>query len=235
MHNKSAPRYWVVVPAAGIGARMQTDIPKQYLPLLNKTIIEHTLITLLGMDNLEGIVVALHPDDVTWSTLAIAKDKRIMTVIGGQERADSVLAALDFLQEKVATDDWVLVHDAARPCVRLETIQQLIDTLINHEVGGILAVPASDTLKQVDEYHGIQETLDRRVVWQAQTPQMFRHGVLLAALKEASRLRYPVTDEASAVERIGHTPKAVMGRQDNIKVTHLDDLWLAEMILQRPA
>lgn len=226
--------FWFVVPAAGIGQRMGADCPKQYLPLGDSTILEQTLSTLLLLEHSQGIVVALHPDDQYWPTLSLSNHPKIHTVTGGAERADSVLAALDYLQAQTDQKSWVLVHDAARPCISTNAIENLITTLANDDVGGILATPASDTLKQVSESGDIINTLDRSSVWQAQTPQMFRIGVLhqalLAAIGDNS-----ITDEASAVEKQGHCVKIVESIRDNIKVTHPDDLWLAEAILQRSA
>ncbi|MFT5117264.1 MAG: 2-C-methyl-D-erythritol 4-phosphate cytidylyltransferase [Kiritimatiellia bacterium] len=229
---------WFIVPAAGVGQRMGADCPKQYLPLADTTIIQQTLGTLLSLPFLAGIVVAIHADDQFWSQSALSTHKKIHTVIGGDKRSDSVLAALQSLQGKIGDNDWVLVHDAARPCVDPNSIQQLIDDLVDHAVGGILGVPSNDTLKKVDQQSAIEETLDRDVIWQAQTPQMFRYGILCEALLMGKNLsakneQWPMTDEASAVERLGYSVKMVLGRHDNIKVTQADDLWLAEAILAR--
>jgi len=247
-NNPSSPQYWFIVPAAGIGQRMQSSTPKQYLPLADTTVLEKTLSTLLSVEGVRGIIVALHEDDRYWPSLSISQYDSIHTVIGGAERSDSVLAALTYLKtsvcQSITDDDWILVHDAARPCVRNETIQALIDQLRMDSVGGILAVPASDTLKRVGLDQYIEKTVDREQIWQAQTPQMFRYGVLSRALlsalpaqqsedEEPINAPLVVTDEASAVEYLGLAPKVVHGRQDNIKITQPDDLWLAEMILRR--
>jgi 2-C-methyl-D-erythritol 4-phosphate cytidylyltransferase len=137
------------------------------------------------------------------------------------------------LQGKVDDKDWVLVHDAARPCVDPNSIQQLIDDLAGHEVGGILGVPSNDTLKKVDQQCAIEATLNREVIWQAQTPQMFRYGILCESLLRGVNEQWSITDEASAVEKLGYAVKMVLGRHDNIKITQADDLWLAEAILAR--
>lgn len=229
----STSRFWFIVPAAGIGQRMQTDRPKQYLPLANTTVLEQTLTTLLSVDNLEGIVVAIHPEDDVWSQLALSQHKNIHTVIGGAERCDSVLAALNYLQGQVSDMDWVLVHDAARPCILPETITSMLDELGNDPVGGILGVASSDTLKRVDADQTIQETVDRECIWRAQTPQMFRYHILQSSLAQAIDTQCAITDEAFVVEKKGYSVKMVSGRQDNIKITHPDDLWLAEAILAR--
>jgi 2-C-methyl-D-erythritol 4-phosphate cytidylyltransferase len=225
---------WFIVPAAGIGQRMGANSPKQYLPLGETTILEQTLSTLLAVENVQGIVVALHLDDPYWENLSIASHPKIHTVVGGDERADSVLVALEYLQTQAQPEAWVLVHDAARPCVSVGSIQCLIENLKNEKVGGILAIPASDTLKQVSASGDIAVTLDRSVIWQAQTPQMFRFNILYSALKQSID-DTGITDEASAVEKQGHCVKIVEGSRENIKVTHPDDLWLAEAILQRSA
>jgi 2-C-methyl-D-erythritol 4-phosphate cytidylyltransferase len=224
---------WFIVPAAGIGQRMGADCPKQYLPLADTTIIEQTLSTLLSLPSLAGIVVAIHADDQFWSQSALSTHEKIHTVIGGDKRSDSVLAALQSLQGKVDDKDWVLVHDAARPCVDPNSIQQLIDDLAGHEVGGILGVPSNDTLKKVDQQCAIEATLNREVIWQAQTPQMFRYGILCESLLRGVNEQWSITDEASAVEKLGYAVKMVLGRHDNIKITQADDLWLAEAILAR--
>lgn len=235
MPSTVTARYWFVIPAAGIGARMNTNIPKQYLLLNHKTILEHTLERVLGMPQLAGIVVAVSPQDSHWHTLAISQHPLVHTVVGGAERADSVLSALDYLQQKASAQDWVLVHDAARPCVTLGSIARLCEQLANNDVGGILAVPVSDTLKQVDANQAILATIDRRPLWQAQTPQMFRYQLLRDCLVQALASQQLVTDEASALELCGYTPSVIQGRSDNLKITRPDDLLLAEFILAQQA
>lgn len=228
-----SPAYWFVVPAAGAGSRMQSAIPKQYLPLSNKTILDQTLSRLLSVANIAGIILALSADDEYFSQSVYVSHPKIYRVVGGQERSDSVLAALEFLEDKITSDDWVLVHDAARPCISLESIDQLIKSLCDDPVGGILAIPVADTLKRCNPQQEIIETLDRSSLWQAQTPQMFRYGVLYASLKKANANQQLVTDEASAIELAGLSAKILAGRTDNIKVTRPTDLDLAEFILQK--
>lgn len=223
--------FWFVVPAAGIGQRMQADRPKQYLSLGYCCVLEQTLNTLLSVEGLSGIVVALHPDDSYWPTLAVSKNENIHTVVGGDQRSDSVLAALHYLKNTVATNDWILVHDAARPCVHRESINDMLSVLQSDPVGGILGVPSSDTLKRVDSVSTIQSTVDRSMIWQAQTPQMFRYNVLLQSLQSATNQQRVITDEASAVEAMGYTVNMVNGRQDNIKITHPNELHIAKAIL----
>lgn len=226
------PRYWALVPAAGIGSRMGAEVPKQYLTLHGKTILEHTLERLLQIPGLEGIIVAINPFDEYWQQLPLSNHAKIETVDGGQERSDSVINGLRALRDRAHKLDWILVHDAARPCVTLDSIQSMFDALEEHLVGGVLGVPVSDTLKRINEEYGIEATVDRRVLWHAQTPQMFRFGILHHALHKALAEEFVVTDEASAVERAGYQPLMVEGRRDNLKITRPEDLALAEVLLQ---
>ncbi len=226
-----SPRYWFIVPAAGVGARMNADKPKQYLLLSNKTILEHTLSRILSVPDLAGIVVPLSKDDSYWSSLSIFQNSLVHTVQGGESRAESVLNGLNYLVDKTHDRDWVLVHDAARPCVTISSIQKLFSVLAENEVGGILAIPVSDTLKQVVENSEIETTVDRKPLWQAQTPQMFRYKLLHESLKQSLAKKENITDESSAVELCGYRSRVVEGRSDNIKVTRPDDLLLAEFIL----
>jgi 2-C-methyl-D-erythritol 4-phosphate cytidylyltransferase len=217
------------MPAAGIGARMQSSsLPKQYLPLANKTIIEHSLSRLLGV--VEIVALSLHPADQHWAELPLASHEKILTVSGGKERCDSVLNGLLALEHLAQEQDWVLVHDAARPCVTNESIQQLIAQIGDHGVGGILGVPVSDTLKYAAGGEAIR-TVDRSPLWQAHTPQMFRYGVLNNSLSLALAEGFQVTDEASALEFAGYQPRLIEDRRDNLKVTRPEDLAMAEAIL----
>ncbi len=230
--SSTSDHFWFIVPAAGIGKRMGASSPKQYLPLGDKLVLEHTLEVLLSIDGLAGIVVALNPSDHLWHDLPVSQHEKIHTVTGGIERADSVMAALDYLGEKVTASHWVLVHDAARPCVHRESIYSMIGALKDDAIGGILGVPSSDTLKEIDQQGIIEHTLNREVIWQAQTPQMFRYGILQESLRQALEQGYAITDEASAVEKMGHCVKIISGRQDNIKITRPNDLYMAKAILQ---
>lgn len=229
---QSGQGYWVIVPAAGVGSRMGADKPKQYLTLNGKTILEHTLERLLQLPKLNGIVVVVHPLDSYWSTLPVFNHEKIRVIEGGKERCDSVLNGLDTLDEYMQPLDWVMVHDAARPCVDLRDIEELVEKLEEHLVGGILGVPVSDTVKRLNDNYGIEETVDRRVLWQAQTPQMFRYGILARSLRSALQQGIRITDEASAVESAGYVPLMVEGRRDNIKVTRPEDIPMAELILK---
>lgn len=233
MSSNTQHKVWFVVPAAGAGQRMNADRPKQYLPFLEHTIIEQTLSVLLTVEYVEGVVVAINQEDSYWSSLPISQNPNIQVVHGGAERADSVLAALESLKSVVDDKDWVLVHDAARPCVRSVDIQEMIETLQKSNVGGILAVPASDTLKLSKDQQTITKSVDRSAIWQAQTPQMFRYGMLYQALKQCSEKGLVITDESSAIEQLGYQPELIQGREENIKITRADDLWLAEQIVKR--
>jgi 2-C-methyl-D-erythritol 4-phosphate cytidylyltransferase len=226
-------RHWVVIPAAGVGARMKADRPKQYLPLCGRTVIEHTLNCFTQHPAITGIVVALSPDDPYWPGLHIESSLPLHIAAGGQERCHSVLNALHLLAQHAASDDWVLVHDAARPCLTRPDIDKLCTELNDDAVGGILAVPVRDTMKRADGAGRISATEDRNGLWHALTPQMFRLGLLTQALEQALADGFVVTDEASAVEHAGLRPKLVEGRADNIKVTRPEDLALAEFFLGR--
>lgn len=225
------PAFWCVIPAAGVGSRMQADRPKQYLPLGEKTILEHTLDCFLEHPNLLGLVVSLSATDPYWPQLAASRDPRICRALGGAERAHSVLNALLALQHSGANaEDWVLVHDAARPNLTQADLDRLLYSLAEDPVGGLLAVPARDTLKRIDATGRVAETLDRSLIWQAYTPQMFRLGTLRQALEQALEAGYLVTDEASAMEWAGFAPRLIEGRADNLKVTRPEDLlWLSHL------
>lgn len=204
---------------------MQADRPKQYLPLGELSILERTIDCFLGHPGLKGVVVALAADDPYWPSLPCSQDSRITRVDGGAERADSVLAGLQRVMALGAKpDDWVLVHDAARPNLARTDLDNLLISLADDPVGGLLAVPARDTLKQVGADGRVEQTIDRRKVWLAYTPQMFRLSSLHEALGKALASGAAITDEASAMEWAGHAPRLIEGRADNIKVTTPDDL-----------
>ena len=224
------PPFWVVIPAAGIGSRMRADRPKQYLQLAGRTILEHTLDCFLDHPRLKGLVLSLVADDPFWPALPCATDPRIQRVEGGAERADSVLAGLLRLVELGAQEgDWVLVHDAARPNLARSDLDRLLAELADDPVGGLLAVPARDTLKRIGADGRVAETVDRSLIWQAYTPQMFRFAALHRALADALVAGGAVTDEASALEWAGQAPKLVEGRADNLKITRPEDLeWLRQ-------
>jgi 2-C-methyl-D-erythritol 4-phosphate cytidylyltransferase len=224
------PAFWAVIPAAGVGARMAADRPKQYLLLGGLTILEHSLNCFLDHPQLKGLVISLAVDDPYWPTLACAADPRIQRAAGGLERADSVLNALLHLHGQGAhDDDWVLVHDAARPNLSRGDLDKLLSELADDPVGGLLAVPARDTLKRAGSNGRVAETVDRSFIWLAYTPQMFRLGALHRALADSLVSDVSITDEASAMEWSGQSPRLIEGRSDNIKVTRPEDLeWLRQ-------
>jgi 2-C-methyl-D-erythritol 4-phosphate cytidylyltransferase len=224
------PEFWAVIPAAGVGARMRADRPKQYLRLGERTVLEHTLDCFLGHPTLKGLVLCLAEDDPYWPGLVCAGDPRIARAVGGCERADSVLGGLLHLLTLGAhEDDWVLVHDAARPNLSRDDLNLLLGELAEDPVGGLLAVPARDTLKRAGKDGRVRETIDRSVIWQAYTPQMFRLGQLHRSLADALVSRANITDEASALEWAGFAPRLIEGRADNLKITRPEDLeWLRQ-------
>lgn len=223
---------WAVLPAAGSGRRMAAEIPKQYLEVAGATLLEHSLRALLACPDIRAVVVVLDPADRRNDRVsAVLNDARVRIAGGGAERADSVAAGLQALAGEANADDWVLVHDAARPCVDVSAIKQLIDAVTESGVGGILAEPLVDTLKRADDNGRVVETLDRRHLWRAQTPQMFRIDELSDALARARREGGLVTDEASAMELAGHPVQLVAGSPRNLKVTVPADLALARFYL----
>ncbi|MBI3774317.1 MAG: 2-C-methyl-D-erythritol 4-phosphate cytidylyltransferase [Gammaproteobacteria bacterium] len=225
--------YWAVVPAAGSGTRMSSQVPKQYLALAGKTVIEHTLARLAAHSMIDGIVVALSPNDTNWPNLSLHLAKPVLLAKGGAERCTSVLNALNELKKHARPDDWALVHDGARPCLRPTDVDKLIVELRDHPHGGLLAVPVRDTMKRADENVDVSETVDRKGLWHALTPQMFRLGELSDALRRVIDQGWLVTDEASAMERAGYKPHLVEGAADNIKITRPEDLAVAEFYLRR--
>ncbi|SLM64329.1 MULTISPECIES: 2-C-methyl-D-erythritol 4-phosphate cytidylyltransferase [Dickeya] len=217
-----------ILPAAGSGSRMQSDRPKQYLSIGNKTILEHTAAGLLRHPRIQRLVIAISADDPYFSTLPLANDPRIDVVTGGAQRADSVLAGLRHIKQ----ESWVLVHDAARPCLHPDDLSRLLALTGESDVGGILATPVRDTMKRGREGR-IDHTVEREALWHALTPQLFPLSLLRASLERALREGAIITDEASALEYAGYQPRLVPGRADNIKVTRPEDLALAEFYLTR--
>lgn len=229
----AAVRHWVVVPAAG-GSRRMGDVfqPKQYLRLLDRAVLEWAVAPFLARADCDGVVVVLAREDQLWRDSTLSSHPRLATAIGGTERADSVTAGLVALAGRADDRDWVLVHDAARPCLRAEDLDRLLRELQNDEVGGLLAAAVVDTLKRADEADRIAETVSRGALWRALTPQMFRVGVLRRALSAAKERGIAVTDEAQAIEALGLRPRLVAGDPDNIKITVPDDLQRAERLLR---
>lgn len=224
-------QFWVVVPAAGSGRRMQSDRPKQYLLLDDKTLLEHTLLRLLDSPRIVGLVLVLAADDPYWSQLPLSQNARIQTVVGGAERSDSVLQGLDKLNSIIDANDWVMVHDAARPCLTQTDLNRLMDAIQKKSDGWVLGAPVRDTMKKTGPDAAIESTLDREQLWHAFTPQMFRLRQLRGALQLCAKREYRVTDEASAMEQAGFHPQMLAGDEHNIKVTRAQDLTLARLIL----
>ena len=226
-------RCHAVVPAAGAGKRFGAGIPKQYLLLAGRSIQQHTLDRLSAMPELASVAVAVAPDDELAVGLAYAQPQRLRFVVGGRERMDSVLAGIEALRAVGAVDDdWVLVHDVARPLLRPADVRLLLATLDGQAVGGLLASPVRDTMKRGDASGLVLDTVPREQLWHALTPQVFRLGLLRDALLQARAAGVLVTDEAAAIERLGLRPLLVAGAADNIKITFPDDLALAEALLQ---
>lgn len=230
-------QFWPIIPAAGVGSRMQADRPKQYLPLAGQLLMDHTLHTLLTYPAFTRLVLVLSEQDPYICHSRFVDDPRIIRAPGGRERADSVLHGLCAIESLASDDDWVLVHDVARPCLQHSDLDALIHAVITHapDVGGLLATPTRDTMKRgmlgVHGHSQVQHTVEREQLWHALTPQMFRYGVLKHALQEARDRGTPVTDESSALEALGYQPLLVEGRADNIKVTRPDDLVMANRFL----
>jgi 2-C-methyl-D-erythritol 4-phosphate cytidylyltransferase len=212
---------------------MGAGIPKQYLHLAGKTVLEHTLQQFINIDSIKGLVVVLAADDQYWPSLNLDSTNRIHTTSGGLERYNSVLNGLHYLEQMAHEDDWVLVHDAARPCVRPHDIKKLISAMSQCPDGAILAVPVRDTMKRSDSDNRITSTVSRDRLWHAQTPQIFRLSALRDALERVISQNISVTDEAQAIELTGLHPLLVEGHPDNIKITHPADLALAEIYLNQ--
>ena len=226
-------RHFLIIPASGVGTRMNTQLPKQYLKLKNGlSVLDQTLKTLLNIKYIKGCVVAIAENDTEFKkSLFTGNSKLLATAIGGKQRFHSVLSALNSLRPFTKDNDWVLVHDAARPCVKASEVVHLIETLKHHSVGGLLATQVVDTIKKSDG-RIVEKTLDRSVLWQAQTPQMYRFGVLFEALKNAIQNNLSVTDEASSIEYLGLQSVLVPASKSNLKITTAEDLTLANFYLE---
>lgn len=228
--RSAAPRLWLVVPAAGRGQRMGAGLPKQYLTLAGQPVLARTLARLHQAAPQARLCLCLAADDRHFDPAWVPFAQWQRTP-GGDERVDSVRHALDAVAGIADDQDLVLVHDVARPCVTLADLERLLAVLCQDPVGGLLATPVADTMKRADQHGRVARTESRRGLWHAQTPQGFRYGLLRRALVEAAASGLEVTDEASAVEALGLSPRLVSGRRDNIKITHPEDLALAGHIL----
>lgn len=225
----TSERFFGLIPAAGAGERMGLATPKQYVELRGRPMLYHSVKALLADSRIDTVFVVLAPADGEFRQHAWGEfgERLAPLYCGGATRHDSVLNGLVAASSTAQSDDWMLVHDAARPCLGRRELQRLLDALVSDEVGGILGVPVADTLKRADAAGRIQATEPREPLWQAQTPQMFRHGLLLQALSRSAK----VSDEAGAIEALGLKPKLVQGSSANLKVTYPEDLQLAETIL----
>ena len=253
MTQDQSNKIWAIVPAAGIGKRMSIGAsndapngissatlasPKQYLSLCGKTIIEHSVERLLSVPQIKGVLVCVSQSDEHWQSLDISKNDSVISVHGGKERMHSVYNALNYLQKNIlkseepnVNNQFVLVHDAVRPCVLVSDIENLIKKISNDKVGGLLATPAVDTLKRVDSDCRVIETLPRDECWRAQTPQMFKIELLKKSIELLLSQNKVASDEAGAIEAAGFQAKVVEGAQENIKLTLPSDLPLLEAIL----
>jgi len=225
-------RYLALIPAAGTGSRMGQILPKQYLPILNRPLLHHSVARLCAHGLVERVYVVLAAADrwfkeYDWELFG---SKLVPLYAGGTSRGETVLNGLQRIEKEVAGDDWILVHDAARPCVTSALLDRLIGEIGADQTGGLLAVPVADTLKRADSGARVLATEPRAGLWQAQTPQMFRYGLLMRALESADPA--DITDEASAVERLGMQPRLIPSDISNLKVTFPEDLALAELILK---
>jgi 2-C-methyl-D-erythritol 4-phosphate cytidylyltransferase len=237
MPMTEGPRYWVMIPAAGVGRRFGGQVPKQYLELGGRMVIDHVLALFLDHPAIAGCVVALSPEDDWWASTEHDGHARVLRTDGGTERCHSVASGLARLAGVANDDDWVLVHDAARPCLRREDLDRLIAALGDEPVGALLAVPVHDTVKQSgdDRADRVAHTVPRQQLWRAFTPQAFRIALLRRALVEAEARGLAVTDDASAVELLGLDPRLIECHTDNIKITRPEDLPLAHFFLRQQA
>ena len=226
---------WAVLPAAGVGRRVGSSTPKQYLDVGATPLILHSLRRLSAVSAIEKIIVVVHPDDCYWSQLYSSIEAefedRIESVIGGDERYQSVLNGLLSLATKAKSDDWVLVHDAVRPCIRKEDINKLIEEVADDKVGGILANRIVDTVKQINN-GGLVSTIDRQKLYIAQTPQMFRYAILKDSIEKAIESNMHITDESEALESLNYSIRIVEGSSSNIKITTQEDIHLANYFLK---
>jgi 2-C-methyl-D-erythritol 4-phosphate cytidylyltransferase len=229
--------FHVIIPAAGTGTRMlgtssmANVLPKQYIPLVGKPMISHSIHVFFSNPRISNIHVALNPDDGFWRSLTLEPASKLkLHYTGGESRSETVLNTLQAIASQVNDDDWILVHDAARPGLTNQLLDNLLNTLENDDVGGLLALPLADTLKQADNFSRVQKTIPRADLWQAQTPQMFRYATLKKALET---YRGSPTDEAEAIEALGLQPKLVQGELRNLKITYPQDLALLEALFEQ--
>lgn len=227
--------FWVVIPAAGQGSRAEQPVAKQYLDIQGKPLLSHTLGQLDRAALIGGMIVCIDRQDSGWSEIDVCMHKTpVHTVLGGDTRTQSVLNGLSWLKSNAGLDDsdFVLVHDAARPCISPADIELLIQSCRGHACGGLLGLPVADTLKSVSCTGEVETTVERDSLWRALTPQMFRLGLLYTAIEQALKNKLKITDEASAMETMGWKPKMIKGRATNIKLTYPEDIALIDLFLR---
>lgn len=229
----STPQVHVLIPAAGTGTRYGGAMLKQYLPVCGKPVLLHSIRVFQFHPMISSITVVLAPDDQLFESTVGLSAATVKTVTGGETRAQSVRNGLQFIADHYSARDWVLVHDAARPCLSSSRLEKFLEQGLASADGAILAVPVGDTLKRAGDAHEIVATVDRTGLWAAQTPQLFRVGALAKAIDAAQAAGCELTDEASAMEFVGVSPLLVMGSSANIKITHASDLAIAEALLAR--
>ncbi|MAZ65652.1 MAG: 2-C-methyl-D-erythritol 4-phosphate cytidylyltransferase [Kangiellaceae bacterium] len=230
--KESYPNIHVILPAAGSGKRMGMTTPKQYLQIGDKCILQWSIEAICEYPSVASFSIAIGKNDKHWVNVAPLIKQKTDVFFGGEERANSVLNGLRYLEGKVREDDWIMVHDAARPCVAMDDIKQLMLAIDTHEVGGLLTAPVSDTIKKVKGTK-ITGTLDREKLRRALTPQVFRYGILRQAIEVCFEKGIDITDESSAIEQAGYKPAYYDGSSDNFKLTHAEDLSLIEAILMK--
>ena len=230
---KNGEKLWAVVPAAGQGRRVSGAIPKQYREIAGMPVLAHTLKRLAAVRQIDATFVGISETDSHWHNLPLPPGMQVACYTGGQSRAETVWLGLQALQACVGTSDWILVHDAARPCVQVEDIDALISAVIPSLDGGLLAVPVTDTIKVANQDSTTKRTMERRMLWRAQTPQLFRFSVLYSALQAVVHDLESISDESAAVEKLGLKPLIVQSAERNIKITNDKDLQLAEFFLSK--
>ncbi len=230
---KSGAKLWAIVPAAGQGRRIGGAVPKQYLEIAGIPVLAHSLNRLAAVQQIDAIFVGISETDRHWQKLPMPCNMQVGCYNGGNSRAETVWLGLHALEECASAEDWVLVHDAVRPCVHVEDIDSLISAVIPSFEGGLLAVPTTDTIKIANQDSTVRQTMDRRMLWRAQTPQLFRFSVLLAALQAVALDFDSIPDESAAVEKLGLNPLIVGSTGRNIKITSGKDLQLAEYFLSK--
>mgnify|MGYP003950255325 FL=1 len=228
---RSGEKLWAVVPAAGQGRRVGGAVPKQYLEIAGMPVLVHSLNRLAAVQQIDAIFVGISETDRHWHKLPLPAGMQVACYTGGQSRAETVWLGLQALQKCASADDWVLVHDAARPCVQVKDIDALISAVVPSLEGGLLAVPVTDTIKVANQDSTAKQTMERRMLWRAQTPQLFRFSVLYTALQAVVHDLESISDESAAVEKLGLKPLIVQSDERNIKITNSKDLQLAEFFL----